>query len=91
VRKDCSPSRHLISDHVYSGFLIIDERAKDPPEMRKQTLIPHTPIAIALITALLFQIERLIKTMSTHLAVSIFADFAYTRSTIKNEAAARAT
>ena len=64
--KDYSPSRYLISNHVYYEFLMIDGGERDSPETRKQTLVPHTPIAIALITVLLFQIEILIITMSIH-------------------------
>jgi len=45
---------------------MIDGGERDSPETRKQTLVPHTPIAIALITVLLFQIEILIITMSIH-------------------------
>jgi hypothetical protein len=53
-------------------------------------LVPQTPIAINMIIALLFQIDMLIINYEYSLAVSRFAEFAYTRSTIKNEAAARA-
>jgi len=38
------------------------------PKMRKQTLVPHTPIAIAMITALLFQIEAVRRTIKNEAA-----------------------